>query len=192
MDVGCCVGQDIRKLVFDGAPSENTYGSDLKTDFMDIGYELFLDKSTLKTTFIGADLFDTESDLKQLTGKVDIIHTAFFFHLFDLEGQTQAVRRILRLFKDKVGCLLVGRQLGNLESGLFDSLHGRGSKVFRHSTKSFVQMWTKVGEETGTEWKVDASFDEEDLWAKARKEGLDVCSIPSGSRVLNFTVRRVA
>jgi hypothetical protein len=36
LDLGCCVGQDIRKLVSDGAPSENTYGSDLKASFWDI------------------------------------------------------------------------------------------------------------------------------------------------------------
>jgi SAM-dependent methyltransferase len=191
LDVGCCVGQDIRKLVFDGAPSENTVGSDLRKDFMEIGYNLFLDKSTLKTRFIGADIFDTESELTQLAGKVDIIHTAFFFHLFNLEGQTQAVRRVLTLFKDKVGCLLVGRQLGNKDAGLRHSFSSE-EKRFRHNPESFAQMWKKVGDETGTEWKVDASLNEEDLWAKAQKEGLDARAIPPGSRVLNFTVRRVA
>ncbi|KAF2686996.1 hypothetical protein K458DRAFT_363448 [Lentithecium fluviatile CBS 122367] len=187
LDLGCCVGQDIRKLVFDGAPSENTYGSDREKAFMDIGYDLFLDKDTLKTTFIGADIFDAESDLKDLAGKIDIIHTAFFFHLWDLEGQTQAVRRVVQLFKDKVGSLLVGRQLGNIKGGTSEK--GR----FRHDAESFAQMWKKVGEEMGMEWKVDAWLGEEDLWAKTQKEGLgDVGWVPPGSRVLNFTVRRVA
>jgi hypothetical protein len=158
---------------------------------MGIGYDLFLDKSTLKTTFIGADLFDIESDLKQLAGKVDIVHTAFFLHLFDLEGQTQAVRRILTLFKDKVGSLVVGRQLGNVEAGLRSSVSGKG-KRFRHNAESFTQMWKKVGDETSTEWKVDASLEEEDLWAKAKTDGIDAQFIPPGSRVLNFIVRRVA
>ncbi|KAF1962140.1 hypothetical protein CC80DRAFT_487676 [Byssothecium circinans] len=54
LDLGCCVGQDIRKLVYDGAPSENTYGCDLESGFLDMGYDFFLDKTELKTTFIAA------------------------------------------------------------------------------------------------------------------------------------------
>jgi hypothetical protein len=82
LDLGCCVAQDLRKLVYDGAPSKNTYGSDLQADFMNIGYDLFLDKDTLGTTFIAADIFDEseKSGLKVLEGTVDIIHAAFFFH----------------------------------------------------------------------------------------------------------------
>lgn len=51
LDLGCCFGQEIRQLVFDGAPSANTYGSDLWSDFLSIGYELFKDKDRLQTTF---------------------------------------------------------------------------------------------------------------------------------------------
>lgn len=29
VDIGCCIGQDIRKLVADGAPGENLYGAEL-------------------------------------------------------------------------------------------------------------------------------------------------------------------
>ncbi|KAF1354047.1 hypothetical protein BDV97DRAFT_396832 [Delphinella strobiligena] len=35
LDVGCCFGQDIRKLVFDGAPSNKIYGSDLDHRFLE-------------------------------------------------------------------------------------------------------------------------------------------------------------
>jgi hypothetical protein len=37
LDLGCCLGQEIRKLVFDGAPSVNTYGSDLHGEFISVG-----------------------------------------------------------------------------------------------------------------------------------------------------------
>jgi hypothetical protein len=187
LDIGCCIAQDIRKLVRDGAPSKNTYGTDLKPVFMDIGYDLFLDRDTLQTTFIGADLFDESeaSGLKVLENKVNIIHAAFFFHLFDLAGQTQAVRRVLKLFKDEVGCLLVGRQLGRIESGVFDM--GK----FRHNAESFKKMWEDVGKETGTEWRVEAWLGEEDLWAKSQGEGLEAKFVPPGSRLLNFAVERI-
>src|SRR5207253_3242808 len=93
LDVGCCVGQDLRKLVYDGAPAENTFGSDREQSFMDIGYELFLDKSTSKITFIAADILNPDSDLKQLNGQIDIIHAASFLHLFDWDECVQACRQ---------------------------------------------------------------------------------------------------
>jgi hypothetical protein len=168
--------------VHDGAPSSNTYGTDLKREFMDIGYDLFQDKDTLKTTFIGADIFDETdaSGLKALEGKIDIIHTAFFFHLFDQAGQTQAVRRVIKLFKDEVGCLLVGRQLGNVEIGV------TGNDRFR----SFKSMWEEVSKETGTEWRVDAWLGDEDLWERM-KDRSTVTFITPGTRLLNFVVERV-
>jgi SAM-dependent methyltransferase len=184
LDIGCCVGQDIRKLVHDGAPSENTYGSDLQKAFLDMGYDLFLDKSSLKTTLIAADIFDSDSDLNQLDGKIDVIHAALFLHLFDLERCTDAVRRIVKLFKDKPDCLFIGKQLGCVESGpLRDK--------FRHDDKSFVAMWEKIAEETGTKWDIDARLEDEDLYLRAEKMGLRVRFLPEGSRVLSFSVRRV-
>jgi SAM-dependent methyltransferase len=99
LDIGCCMGQDIRQLVRDGAPHENVYGSDLKKDFWEIGYDLFLDKSSLKTKFIEADIFDAESNLKELDGKLDIVHAASFLHLFDWDGQIKAAKRLIELLK---------------------------------------------------------------------------------------------
>ncbi|PON20571.1 methyltransferase [Trichoderma gamsii] len=51
MKYGCVsrsLGAKIRQLVHDGAPSVNTYGSDLWGDFLSIGYELFKDKTGYK------------------------------------------------------------------------------------------------------------------------------------------------
>lgn len=69
LDLGCCCAQDLRKLVHDGAPSENLWGAELKGGFLELGYELFLDRETLKAHFIEADVFDAEGLLKQLEGK---------------------------------------------------------------------------------------------------------------------------
>ncbi|KAJ3485915.1 hypothetical protein NLG97_g6721 [Lecanicillium saksenae] len=33
LDLACCMGQELRKLAHDGAPSENTYGADLYGGF---------------------------------------------------------------------------------------------------------------------------------------------------------------
>lgn len=191
LDLGCCVGQDIRKLVFDGAPSENTYGSDLEKNFMDIGYDLFLDKSTLKTTFIPADIFDEDSGLKQIEGEMDIVHAASFLHLFDEQGQHKACKRITKLLKSKPGSLFIGRQIGNVESGIFVGTIDPSKQRYRHNAESFANLWKKIGEETGSKWDVEAYLEDQDLFALAGKMGLEAAFIPQGSRWLTFSVRRV-
>ena len=47
LDAGCRPGQDLRTLVFDGAPSaSNLYGLDISPAFFDLGFELFRDRHT--------------------------------------------------------------------------------------------------------------------------------------------------
>src|SRR5688572_21633615 len=73
LDLDCCFGQGIRQLVFDSAPSVNTYGSDPWGDFLSIGYELFKDRDRLQTTFITADVFDDSSPLTNLAAQMNIV-----------------------------------------------------------------------------------------------------------------------
>lgn len=151
-----------------------------------------MDKESLKTTFIAADIFDTESDLKQLEGTIDIVHAASFLHLFPLDRMTEAATRMAKMLKDKPGCLVVGRQLGNVDhghtAGTFDETKNR----FRHNVESFDAMWKKVGEDTGTQWKVDAHLEELDLHKITTQLGIEVNFIPPGSRWLAFSVTKVA
>jgi len=155
LDLGCCCAQDLRKLVHDGAPSENLWGAELKGDFLELGYELFLDRETLKAHFIEADVFDAEGPLKQLEGKMDFIQIGLFLHLFDLEGQVKACERIVSLMKPEKGCLILGQQIGSLEPGPM----AVGSKMHKHNVESFEKMWKEAGERTGSEWKVNANID---------------------------------
>ena len=174
LDVGCCFGQDIRKLVHDGAPSENMYGCDLRKDFMEIGYDLFLDKRTLETTFVAADIFEANSDLRKFDGQFNIIHAASFFHLFDWDCQVLAAKNVAALLKPGPGSLIVGRQAGNVISG-----PGKGN-IFVHDCGSFIKLWKQVGEETKTKWNVEAQFTEDVLGFA-----------PPGTRWLAFTVRKL-
>src|SRR5437667_8984829 len=76
IDLGCCFGQEIRKLAVDGAPQENMYGMDLRREFIDLGYDLFLDKATLQSEMVGeVDVFDEgNSALKKVEGEIDIVY----------------------------------------------------------------------------------------------------------------------
>lgn len=82
LDLGCCVAQDIRKMVYDGAPSQNLYACDLKGQFLDLEYDLFKDKATPKTHCIAADVFAPGSALDEVDGKIDAIYAASFFRTY--------------------------------------------------------------------------------------------------------------
>ena len=79
LDLGCCFAQDVRKLVYDGAPSQNLYACDVKSEFLDLGYDLFKDKETLKTHGFAADALAPSSALDEIDGKIDAVHAASFF-----------------------------------------------------------------------------------------------------------------
>jgi SAM-dependent methyltransferase len=186
LDIGCCMGQDIRKLAHDGAPQENMYGSDLKKEFWDIGYDLFLDKATLKTMFIDADIFSADSGLKELDGKLNLVHAASFFHLFDWNSQVKAVKRIVELLKAEPGSMVFGRQGAMPEAGYL-SQGFAGMHAYWHNPDSWARLWKQVGDETGTKWDVQSSLGEEDLTKRMNATNV----VPSGTRFMTYIIRRL-
>jgi hypothetical protein len=150
-----------------------------------LGYDLFLDKETLKTKFITGDVFDPDASIKQLDGKIDIIHAAAFFHLFNWDGQVKIAKRFVSLLNPKAGVLVIGRQMANVEAGEYSFSN---KMVYRHNDESFKRMWKLVGDETGTNWQVDARISDSDF---LKKHGSPSGWVPLGSCVLSFTVRRL-
>src|ERR1700712_3668202 len=73
LDLGCCLGQDVRKLLFDGVDPTRVYGADLRPEFIDMSYELFRDEDKLPRSehFIApADVFDFSGE-SELSKKCD-------------------------------------------------------------------------------------------------------------------------
>ena len=153
LDLGCAFAQDIRRLVVDGVDSSKCYGSDLRLDFVELGYDLFRDRETLQTKFIPGDIFDENSALKELDGKVDLVGASAFFHLFDLERQKIVARRVAKLMKPQENSLIVGIQVGNLVPGDVPS-RTFGSR-YQHNLDSWRKLWAEVGEEIGVKFEVD-------------------------------------
>ncbi|MCJ1391923.1 hypothetical protein MMC18_004790 [Xylographa bjoerkii] len=170
LDLGCCFGQDIRKLVHDGAPATSLYGAELRGGFLDMGYELFRDRETLASKFIEADVFaEADGDtLAELDGKVDVVYTASFLHLFGWEEQVKVGKRIVRLLKAEKGVVVFGRQVGTLEPREYQRKTEEGGSVYRHDGGSFKRMWEQIGKETGTEWRVEVQMDEVAGWGRGR------------------------
>lgn len=51
LELGCSLGVDIRRMVFDGAPSDKIIALDI-ADQSELGYEMFRDKNKLQAKFL--------------------------------------------------------------------------------------------------------------------------------------------
>ncbi|KAJ5083211.1 hypothetical protein N7456_012638 [Penicillium angulare] len=186
LDLGCCFGQDLRQLVYDGVPSSQLTGLDIEGPLMSLGYQLFLDQETLDSRFLVANIFKGESQGEPWTGLLatgaDIIHCSAFFHLFPLQEQIEAAKIIGKLVR-KNG-MIVGRQSGSVKPAEVPAIKP-GSTSFRHDVSTLAEMWNKVGEETGTKWKVEGSLDQVGIKSKTTSAVED-----ENSRRLLFTITR--
>ena len=188
LDLGCCFAQDMRKLVYDGVPSENLYASDLDQSFLDLSYDLFKDKDTMKAHLFAANALDEHSPLDDLEGKIDIVYAGSFLHLFSWDEQLKACKTMIKTLKPRKGSLVFGRQTGNVKGQevprrtSFDK--DGGSSIWRHDVESFTKLWDLAGKETGTMWKTWGTLDQAEAmgsghWAE------------EGIRQLKFEVERV-
>ncbi|KAL9002048.1 MAG: hypothetical protein Q9188_005005 [Gyalolechia gomerana] len=195
LDLGCCLAQDLRKLVFDGVPSENLYGLDVEKGFIDLGYDLFQDRATLKSQFLVEDLLRTDhgegSDidgdnlpgtastlstpalipLASLYSRVSIIAANSIFHLYNYSDQLRLAKRVLQLLSPEPGSLILGRQVGSSPPGEYSALDNRGTR-YSHDIASFRSFWDQVAEEIGDgcKFRVEAVLDDEELGDNKNQE----------------------
>ncbi|RYC63478.1 hypothetical protein CHU98_g2757, partial [Xylaria longipes] len=181
LDVGCCVGQVLRKLAFDGVDSSRLYGTDVEPRFLDIGYDLFRDRDKFKGRFVVGDILrqqdqnqnqnqnqnqsqnqsqnrgeeDEEDDndaLSALDAKMTFIHATSFFHLFTWDDQVRAATRMVRLLHPgRPDVMLFGRQVGTTLPR--DNGKAGSDKVYLHNADSWQRLWDEVGRRTGTTWR---------------------------------------
>lgn len=179
------MGQDLRRLAADGAPTEKMYATDIESDFWEVGYDLFRDRGTLKAQFIKADVLDQESALNRLDDRADVVYAGSLLHLFGWEKQVQACKRIVRMSKS--GAMALGCQMGHATGEEAEFELAGGSAMYIHSVESFVKLWQQVGEETGTSWKVEAEVGD---WEPLGLEREDIAWMRPGTVLLRFTVIR--
>jgi len=151
LDLACAFGHVARNLVYDGAPQENIISSDLRPEFWELGYQLFRDRERFHGEFRQADIFDPTC-LDDYNGKINILHTSAFFHLFDLERQKRVVHVLLRLLSTKPGTTIFGRQAGNTVPE-FRTHPWRPSDygLYAHNAESFKSMFEEVA---GDGWDI--------------------------------------
>lgn len=192
LDAGCCFGQVLRHLLYDGAPAENLIGTDLYPKFIEQGYDLFKDEGKCGLKFVTGDMLNhSDPSLDVLDGKVDIIHGTFLFHLFNREEQIKLATRLVKFFKpDAKNALIVGRHTGQAEPlDPFETWTLDKLKRFLHTPSTWQALWDEVGELTGTKWVTTAEVVDlkildidDNYWAK-RKE---VTGDPNAPKTLRF------
>ena len=193
LDFGCGLGQDLRKLVADGAPSTNICGLDIEPRLIDIGYELFLDRNSLQSKFTIEDVYNPNANWDSLTGKFDIINASAFFHLFPRPKQLEASCTLVCLGRSRKGTLIVGRTVGSLAPSEYPSFI-EGESGFRHDLSTLQQLWDEVGEITGTRWEAEGSLDSVDLHGiggSAKNDKTKPDWAESNMRRLLFTIKRL-
>jgi hypothetical protein len=165
LDLGTCVGQDVRKLIHDGVPLECVYGSDLLGGYEAVGHALFHDKEKMEGHFIKGDIFNDSphSALVKTRGTWDIVNINMFLHGFAWDEQVSACKYILKLLKPQPGSVVMGIQSGSTKSGVvklgppFLSA-GVERDVFLHDTESFEKMWEEIAESEGLKLKTFVGY----------------------------------
>ncbi|KAG8530719.1 uncharacterized protein KY384_004076 [Bacidia gigantensis] len=173
LDVGSCLGQDLRKCVYDGAPAASLFATDLFPEYEDLSYDLWQDRASMpKDHYIADDIlasndvFSRGNLMRGLgPGQVDIVSMTMFLHLFDYKNQLRAATRILRLLSHKPGSLILGSQAGIVEAReqelkppFSKTETGEKRTIFRHSPASFTKLWEEAGVAAGVPLKVSAIF----------------------------------
>ncbi|KAL2826215.1 hypothetical protein BDW59DRAFT_161054 [Aspergillus cavernicola] len=156
LDLGCAFGQELRQLIFDGAPPENLYGSDIQQDFLNLGYELFLDRTTLpEFQLIAADILDKQSALfTRLAGKLNIAYISLFLHVFDFETQVSVAENVLDLLAAEPGSLIVCRVTACRDQNVLTATKGR-MPYYYHDLASWERLWDQVARNTGLKLSID-------------------------------------
>ncbi|KAL1876097.1 hypothetical protein Plec18167_005358 [Paecilomyces lecythidis] len=147
LDLACCFAQEVRQVVADGAPPENVYGTDLSSDLMNLGYDLFLDKDKFGVRFIQSDVLDSQSPLAtEFQGRFDFIHSSNFFHAWEWGKAIEVAKCVVKLLSNKPGSMILGSQ----------------------SITTWKRLWSIVSEDTGIQFDVqvtESSFRDAEAFA---------------------------
>ncbi|PLB41650.1 uncharacterized protein BDW47DRAFT_122685 [Aspergillus candidus] len=158
LHLGCGVGQDIRRMVYDGAPSENLCGLDPHRGLAELGYELFRDEDEMRSSFIVGDFMrDGLVDSLLEEGKFRVINAGYFLHVWDWKSQVELVKRMLKVLPGMKGDLIVGANFARCEAK--EGVVPGGGAVFVHTHETLLGLWEEIGRCTGTRWLVNVNKD---------------------------------
>ncbi|KAI9657135.1 MAG: hypothetical protein M1821_003301 [Bathelium mastoideum] len=209
IDVGCFIGHDLRRLVFDGCPPDRLVGCDI-VNHWDLGFEFYRDQDRpfgKHVTYLEDDvlhpktiLFGNENDahlreknlkLLNFRGQMDIINASHILHHWDWNDQVRVCKTLVALSKGPQS-IIVGCQIGStgktkMEPHCKENPYAT-SETYWHNPDTWKQMWDVIEQETGTKWVTEAKLKtfEEMGWRTS-----DWWYIGDCARLLQFVVQRI-
>ena len=135
LDIGCCLGQDVRKLIYDGASPASVVGAELNPAFIEIGYGLFRDQG--RVTMLALNILDDPP--LPLAGTFTAVQLGMILHLFTWDEQVAALRNTIRLLQAHAGVRIFGQATGNVDGTPTASVHGTRA-TFKHNGASFRRL----------------------------------------------------
>lgn len=162
-DMGCCLGQDLRKLVLDGIPPENLVGVELQPEFIELGYDLFRDRDRRppeggNITWLVGDLLAPvgTNPWPGLHRRFDIVNFSMVLHQFTRDQQIVMFERAIHVLEDRPGTIITGTACGSPDGRV---VTWAGREIPNHNAETFGRLIHEVEERTGTKWKVEAEID---------------------------------
>jgi SAM-dependent methyltransferase len=195
LDVGCGLGQDVRKLVFDGVPAKQIYAVELKAGLISAGHDLFMDGGKEGITFLQGDAIN--DDIRtwkkdfQIEEGFEMIHTGALFHLFAWETQLTIAKNLVELVHGKDEAVIFGWTFAAHEAGLRSVGPNKEAKVYGHNEESARRFWKEVGDVTGTEWEIEVRFAWADVGEATGLAKGGNWGDADGNGMMWFSVRRV-
>ncbi|VDC06430.1 unnamed protein product [Peniophora sp. CBMAI 1063] len=160
LDIGCCMGTDVRKAVYDGYPASQVVGCELVAEFLTLGHKLYRDEDTCNIRFIQGDIFALQlpsslqpttppvtsisqsTSLGDLLGRAAAIYTGALFHLFDESAQYALALRLAMLARKDKPSIIFGRHQGLPQAGPIEDSFMKAR--YAHSPESWVKLWKDV------------------------------------------------
>lgn len=157
LDVGCSLGQNLRKLAYDGVDTRNLQGLELKLGLTELGFDLFQDGDRFRGSFSAGNVL-SHVDIPGLNdGSFDMIHAGTILDRFDEYEQARALKRMIKLLKPKRGSFVCGQQSQTEPCVETDELGRRDSKS--EDRRSFREVVRMVEMEMDTEFEVQTDVD---------------------------------
>lgn len=158
--------------MYDGAPSENLIALELQQGFVDLGYKLFQDREHLKSKFLVQSFFEDTPEIMGLVGKVRVINSGMFMHLWDCDVQVETAKRMIQLLAAEKGAIITGLHFGCSSPGMWKAV--KDSPMFIHNEHSLAALWGRCARETGTSWDFQCVVETSEDWLDLDPEALNL------------------
>ncbi|KZV67600.1 hypothetical protein PENSPDRAFT_635454 [Peniophora sp. CONT] len=162
LDIGCCMGTDVRKAAYDGYPASQIVGCELQSEFIRLGKKLYADEENTPIRFIQGDVLTLKlpssvqsvvpsstpvrevAALDDLLGRVAVLYTGALFHLFDESTQHALALRLALLARQDKPTLIFGRHQGQAQAGPIKDNFAQALDRYAHSSETWVALWKQV------------------------------------------------